>query len=204
MTRARPPQRHRPRRRGRPQARRRRHRQPAGRRAAHRPGAARPARRTCSSDDRDADMATLAVPITADGAVAQPELRQGGLRRAAAGPCTSAAARSRSSATASRTSPPGRRASCSTSACTPTAATFLLRAGDAAAGRRWSSWRSWNSSASWPLGRPIQVGVVAARRPRRRHAGGLRAVRRGCTGRAGAGRAGLSRACTGWPAGESV
>ena len=158
---ARPPVRHRPRRRGRPVARRRGRRQPAGRRAADRPGRARPARRTCSRQDPTADMATLAMPITSDGARTAT--------RTASRSCATTAGRalyfSRSPIPFVRDGQPDFAAA---ARVLPAPRPVRLPPGvapvqlcDACRPTRWSSWKSWNSSGRSAAGWTIRVGVVA-------------------------------------------
>ena len=119
------PQRHRPRRRGRPGTRRRCHRQPAGRRAAHRSGDPRSAARPAAPRSRRRHgHAGRADRVGWSSGTTPTASRWSAMRPAE--PCTSAAARSPTSATASPTSPPDRRASFSTSACTPIAGRFCF------------------------------------------------------------------------------
>ena len=118
-------QRHRSRGRSRPpHAGRRHHRQRPGRRARDRRQFDRSGHRTSRLAPRGPDVdAGHAHPQPA--AIGRPGLREGRLRRPAAGPCTSAAAPFRGPA--SGTTPcwrPTRRTSISTWGCTPIAANF--------------------------------------------------------------------------------
>ena len=163
-------------------ARRRRHRQPPGRRAAHRPGVRSTCCRTCCERDPDADMATLAVPIASAGAVAQPELRQGGLRRRRPGPVLQPQpdpvrprrpARLRRPAAALPAAPRPVRLP-----------PRLPAAAGGAAAAPLEQLEKLEQLRVLALGRRIQVGVVDHAGRRRRHLRRLRALRRRLTGKA--------------------
>ena len=105
-------------------------------------------------------MATLAVPIADEETYREPQLRQGGLRRRAAGRCTSAAARSRTSATAAGLRPVDRRVPAAPRPVRLPPA-FLLRPGQPAAEplEQLEKLEQLRGPRRWAW--TIQVGVVA-------------------------------------------